>query len=735
MAAAARATRRSHSPMSSDSRPRRLAVEHLEDRRLLSATRASDAVNLFAMDVYEQMQREEGNLFFSPLSVATALAMAYAGAAGQTAAEMEQVLHLGAEPGIHESFGELIASIEAHNESYVAPSDPLPWPLPGDPPDWWPTDGTVGSHELSIANAIWPDSSLAVEQGFLDIMQGEYDGHVQTLNYGDPEQAKATINQWVSQKTHGKIPALIDELGGGTVMVLTNAAYFNGYWELPFDRDYTAQDSFTLPGGGSISVSTMYTETFMPSTWIDGFGVLEMPFDSGANDADYSMVLVLPPTTGDTSLTPAVFSQIDAWLDSGPYAYDVLISLPKIDTAVATNLNSLLKGLGMPTAFELGAADFSGMTPGDIAISKVGHKATLRINEEGTTATAATEVQFYICFAKGTPVVTPDGSKPIEELQAGDLVLARDESNLEGELQPKRIEKVHHNRADILELTVRGQVIRTTAPHPFFAYGKGWTAAGDLRPGDKLSTNAFDWAEVEAVKFTQQNERVYNLRVADHHTYFVGGKEWGFAVWVHNNCGGEPEFFFNRPFHLMIRDNITGTIAFMGRIDDPRQLNNSVEPIVVHANADFNGDLAVNGSDFLAWQRGAGMIAGAQPGDGDSDGDGDVDAGDLDQWTQAYGQTTPAVAATAAPPALELVDAAMALEWLQPDAVAVDAPLAEEVLQLWAEPAPTAAAEDIDADSVAVAVDGKAPTRQPVDEAADTDTQWQEELIGSALNE
>ena len=638
--------------------PRLLRVEALEDRRLLTAARAADAVNLFAIDVYEQMQREGGNLFFSPLSVATGLAMAYAGANGQTATEMEQVLHLSDEPGIHESFGDLIDSIKSHN-------DYLGWQF-----TW-------------LANAVWPDLGLPVEQAFLDVAQTEYGGHVQGVDYSNPEQAKDIINSWVADNTFGKIPNLVSDVGDA-VMVLTNAVYFNGYWELPFDPDYTAPRPFTNADGQVSNVPTMYTETFLPYAEIDGFQVLVMPFDAGANDADNSMVFVLPPVSGSQEMTPDLYAQIDAWLDTAPPDSYVLVTLPKIDTAVATSLNSLLMGLGMPTAFELGAADFSQMTPAEVAISKVFHKATLTVNEQGTTAAAATEVQFYICFAAGTPVLTPAGSTPIEQLKAGDLVYARDENNPEGELQPKVVEKVHFNQAEILEVYVREQVIRTTAAHPFFVKGKGWTPAGELRSSDELATSFGDWVQVDGIERTSSSEAVYNLRVADHHTYFIGSKEWEFAVWVHNNCGGEPEFFADRPFHLLIRDNITGTVAFMGRIDDPSQLANSVTPTyVAAANADFDGNQTVNGADFLAWQRGYGATTGAQLAEGDSDADGDVDADDLAHWEQAFGETqTPATAAalvsdTPSVPAAEspepaataeLVDAAMAIQWLQVDA-------------------------------------------------------------------
>lgn len=237
---ATRQLRRSRSTNSA--RPRQLHVEPLEDRRML-AGRAAEAINLFALDVYQHLQREQGNLFFSPLSIVTGLTMAYAGAAGQTADEMEQVLRLGEEPGIHEAFAELLDSIASHNESFAFPKLP---------------------HVLTVANAVWPDDDLTVEQGFLDVMQGQYDGHVQKVDYNDPQQAEKIINSWVNNQTKGKIDELVSDPSPFTRMVLTNAVYFNGYWQTPFDPRYSDEGSFTLPGGQAIVVPTMYTEQFTP---------------------------------------------------------------------------------------------------------------------------------------------------------------------------------------------------------------------------------------------------------------------------------------------------------------------------------------------------------------------------------------------------------------------------------------------------------------------------------------
>jgi serpin B len=599
-----------HGRRSGTDRRRTLYVERLEDRRML-AGRAADAVNAFAFDLYEQMQREQGNLFFSPLSIATSLAMAYAGAAGQTATEMEQVLHLGTEPGIHDSFSQLMASLN----DVSSPFGPT----------------------LTVANAMWPQMGFPVNPAFIDTITNDYRGHLQALDYGNPDAAEETINNWVEEATKGKIQDLVTDLTPATKMVLTNSVYFKAFWEQPFDRDRTSPQDFTLDDGSVISTPIMRTD--LPEavrTVIDGFSVLEMPFDGGFQDADLSMVFVLPPRTGNREMSSEVYAKIDDWLNGPKFPYYSELWLPKFKTEVSTSLNDVLAGLGMPTAFELGAADFSGMMPG-VAISNVFHKTFLELNEEGTEAAAATQVEFAICFAKGTPVLTPQGERPIDELQVGDLVLARDEGNLEGELLPKRIEAVFRNEAAIVELRVGGQVIRTTAEHPFFVRRRGWTAAAEIRPSDSVSTSAAGWIAVDDVRATSETVPVYNMRVADYHTYFVGSAKWGFAVWVHNSC--VDTFLLDRSFHLLIRDNATSTILFMGRINDPTQLENEVTPSVVQASADFDGNSFVDGNDFLMWQRGLGRTSGAAKHDGDGDGDGDVDAADFGYWAGAFGQT------------------------------------------------------------------------------------------------
>ncbi len=140
------------------------------------------------------------------------------------------------------------------------------------------------------------------------------------------------------------------------------------------------------------------------------------------------------------------------------------------------------------------------------------------------------------CFPAGTPLRTPAGSKPIEQFQVGDVLLSRDEHNAAGPVETKTVQDVFIRQSLVLALQIDGRIIRTTAEHPFWVEGKGWHCAKELAPGDRLVTlrGEGETVLVEEVRDTGESETVYNLQVADHHTYFVGTPEWGWAVWAHN---------------------------------------------------------------------------------------------------------------------------------------------------------------------------------------------------------
>ncbi len=138
------------------------------------------------------------------------------------------------------------------------------------------------------------------------------------------------------------------------------------------------------------------------------------------------------------------------------------------------------------------------------------------------------------CFAAGTPLLTPSGEKAIELFRTGDLILSRSERDPDGEVETKVVEEVFVRTAKIVRLQVGGRVIATTSEHPFWVKGKGWQTASELQTGDWLSSQDGRCIAVEYVRDMKEEATVYNLRISDYHTYFVGSREWDFSIWAHN---------------------------------------------------------------------------------------------------------------------------------------------------------------------------------------------------------
>jgi hypothetical protein len=145
------------------------------------------------------------------------------------------------------------------------------------------------------------------------------------------------------------------------------------------------------------------------------------------------------------------------------------------------------------------------------------------------------------CFAAGTPLLTPDGDQSIERFRPGDLILARAEHDPSGPVEVKVVEEVFVRTGRVWVKRVSGQEIRTTGEHPVHVAGQGWRIVAELKVGDRLSSHNEVCGVVEEVYNTGTYETVYNLRVADCHTYFVGSEEWGFSVWAHNSYNEEAQ--------------------------------------------------------------------------------------------------------------------------------------------------------------------------------------------------
>ena len=174
------------------------------------------------------------------------------------------------------------------------------------------------------------------------------------------------------------------------------------------------------------------------------------------------------------------------------------------------------------------------------------------------------------CFAAGTPVLTPNGHKAIEQIKPGDLVLSRNEADVYGPVEAKLVEECFVREGVILELHMGGQVIRTTPEHPFYVQNRGWTAARELQAGDLLAGPDGHWTCVEALNDTGKVEAVYNLRVADYHTYFIGKEHWGFSVWAHNQYN----------YGLSGRDALAAAVRKTESLSEAKQLVRTYRDLV-----------------------------------------------------------------------------------------------------------------------------------------------------------
>jgi serine protease inhibitor len=322
--------------------------------------------NVFAVALYERLRNQSGNLFFSPESISTALAMAYAGARGGTASEMAKTLHftLPAEK-LHPAMGALLRDLNAAHEGY----------------------------QLSVANALWAQQGYTFLDDFLNLLKTNYGAGLNQVNFkGATEAARLTINQWVEQKTQDKIKDLLQPgaLRSDTRLVLTNAIYFKGDWETQFDKAQTKNEDFHLSPAQTTTAPLMHREGRF--SYFDGgtFQILEVPYKS----KELSMIVFLPKDPGglpglEQSLTD---SNLQQWLRQLVSVSKVVVTMPKFKMTQQFELGSTLSAMGMPQAFS-SSADFAGMTGHrDFAISDVIHKAYIDVNEEGTEAAAATAV-------------------------------------------------------------------------------------------------------------------------------------------------------------------------------------------------------------------------------------------------------------------------------------------------------------------------------------------------------
>lgn len=321
--------------------------------------------NAFAFDLYTVVAHEKGNLFLSPFSISSALAMTYAGARGQTASQMEKALHFdSASAGLNSGFSELMKRFNASGKSY----------------------------QLSVANALWGQTGILFYPEFVNVTEKYYGAGFMEVDYaGNTEGARRAINSWVEAKTNNKIVDLIKEgvLDSLTRLVLTNAIYFKGRWELQFRPEETKEAPFYVTAEVKPNVAMMYQLGEFRYAETDDLQILELPYVGG----EMVMNIVLPrPHTDLASLESSLHTaQFESWLETMSVK-TVEVFLPRFKMERDLSLGGTLQSLGMKDAFSENDADFSGMSTTFLYITQVIHKAFVEVNEEGTEAAAATAV-------------------------------------------------------------------------------------------------------------------------------------------------------------------------------------------------------------------------------------------------------------------------------------------------------------------------------------------------------
>lgn len=335
--------------------------------------------NEFAFDLYRGLKKKDGNLFFSPYSITSALAMTWAGARGNTEAEMAKALRFGlGQDRLHAAMGGLTKDLNSRVAKGRWKDDP---------------DNGRPAFELVVANALWAQKGYPFRKEYFELVTKSYGAGVTELDFArETEASRLKINGWVEERTNKRIQDLIPAgmLTPDARLVLTNAIYFKAAWVEPFHKESTKEEDFHLADGKTAKVPIMHRTDSYRYFDEGSFEALEMPY----LDHQASMVVFVPKKadglgTLEEKLTA---KEIEGWLGKLK-SERVALGFPKFKTTSAFELNAELIALGMKDAFKFPGADFKGMSDtGELFIGFVIHKSFVDVNEEGTEAAAATAV-------------------------------------------------------------------------------------------------------------------------------------------------------------------------------------------------------------------------------------------------------------------------------------------------------------------------------------------------------
>ena len=366
----------------------------VDDEQLRELVRGT---NGFAFDLYRELLDEGGNVFASPVSVSVALAMAYAGARGETRTQMREALRYRLDDeNLHEAFAQLQDELDERGEDVAV-----------DTGGGYDEDDEPVPFELSVVNAAWGQEGYPFEQSYLDVLDRHYGGGLREVDYAtDAESAREAINDWVADETGDRVKELLPEgaLDALTRLVLVNAVYFTANWKHPFSESLTDHEPFTALDGSDHEVPMMRENRSWRYAEVDGAQAVELPYVGG----EASMLAVLPPEgefeTYERSFDGETLAAIVDELDER----EGTVRLPRFEFAAEFQLKAALRSLGMVDAFDEQKADFGDMarldeTGENLLIDDVYHDAYVAVDEEGTEAAAATGVVVRKSSAPADP--------------------------------------------------------------------------------------------------------------------------------------------------------------------------------------------------------------------------------------------------------------------------------------------------------------------------------------------
>lgn len=327
----------------------------------------ANSSNSFGFNLFQKVsEKEDGNIFISPLSLSFALGMTYNGSNGETKQAMKKVLGFPelSDFEINQSYKSLIELFTTLDENVA----------------------------FKLANSIWYRDDFSVENEFIEVNKKYFNADVSALNFMSPI-AKDIINKWCENKTNGKIKDVIDNIPAYAIMYLINAIYFKGDWQSKFDKSYTKEQDFIKNDGRSYKVQMMMkSDSNFKYFASEKFQAIDLPYSNG----DYAMTIILPSQGYNLNNLIKEINQenYNLWISSFKKRYGHL-TMPKFRLDFKRSFKDILSDMGMSIAFSEGLADFSRINKiSKLFISEVLHNSFLEVNEEGTEAAAVTVVEI-----------------------------------------------------------------------------------------------------------------------------------------------------------------------------------------------------------------------------------------------------------------------------------------------------------------------------------------------------